>query len=307
VLSKSFDISILSAQYEKTKLTYLLCTYIIDLYFKKRSHLKILGGINAIAPSLNHSKTMNNIKTSLNQKPANRQPAQQILKQNQRVCLYDDTRYTGTLIRPMERTYPQRWTVELDRGGYDSAVVSQITSIAPQKIESNSDIPFNDEPEKDIKETDSKLQEEIAALKAQVEQLKNENEILTKDLAQAKQIIRRAKDITPLMRISLKRVLRLAHDACMDVQRTVGGWILKLGDKVRKFRRLADIWDILSQDEWYLEDVFPKDKLIAIDLIQAPKPRKLPIQFRPKQPKQPFPITREDLLIQRELASFRYG
>ena len=60
----------------------------------------------------------------------------------------------------------------------------------------------------------------------------------------------------------------------MDVQRTVGGWILKLGDKARKFKRLADIWYILSQDEWYLEDIFPQDKLIAIDLIQPPKPRK---------------------------------
>ena len=87
---------------------------------------------------------------------------------------------------------------------------------------------------------------------------------------------------------------------------TVGGWILKLGDKARKFKRLADIWDIFSQDEWYLEDVFPKDKLIAIDLIQPPKPRKLPIHFRPQQPKQPFPITREDLSMQRKLAGFRY-
>lgn len=250
---------------------------------------------------------MTNIETSLNQKLTNRQPAQQILKQNQRVYLYDDNRYTGTLMRPVERTYHPRWTVELDRGGYDSAIVSQITPINPQHIESNSDIPFNDEPEKDTKEIDSKLQEEIIALKTQIAQLKGENEILKKDLAQAKQIIRRAKDITPLMRISFKRVLRLAHDACMDVQRTVGGWILKMGDKARKFKRLADIWDILSQDEWYLEDVFPKDKLIAIDLIQPPKLRKLPINFRPKQPKQPFPITREDLLVQRELAAFRCG
>ena len=60
----------------------------------------------------------------------------------------------------------------------------------------------------------------------------------------------------------------------MDLQRTVGGWILKLGDRARKFRRLADIWDILSQDEWYLEDIFTPEKLIAIDLIQPPKFRK---------------------------------
>ncbi len=60
----------------------------------------------------------------------------------------------------------------------------------------------------------------------------------------------------------------------MDVQRTVGGWILKMGNKARKFRRLVDIWDILSQNEWYLSDIFAPDKLISIDLIQPPRPRK---------------------------------
>ena len=62
----------------------------------------------------------------------------------------------------------------------------------------------------------------------------------------------------------------------MDVKRTVGGWILLMGDKARKFRRLADIWDILSQDNWYFSEIFAPDKLIAVDLIQPPKPRKPP-------------------------------
>lgn len=51
----------------------------------------------------------------------------------------------------------------------------------------------------------------------------------------------------------------------------------------------------------------PNQKVyLYIDLIQPPKSRKLPIKYYPKQPKQPFPITRDDLLVQRELASFRY-
>ena len=29
----------------------------------------------------------------------------------QKVYLYGDRKYTGTLIRPLERTYPQKWTV----------------------------------------------------------------------------------------------------------------------------------------------------------------------------------------------------
>ena len=68
----------------------------------------------------------------------------------------------------------------------------------------------------------------------------------------------------------------------MDVQRTVGGWILRMGKAARKFRRLADIWDLISQDDWYLSDVLPDDKLIPIDQIQPAPPRKRPI-FRDKQ------------------------
>ena len=259
-----------------------------------------------------------NSSTNINQNSTNRQPSQYILKPNQKVYLYGDTSFSGTLIRPIERTYPPRWTVELDRGGYDSAIVASITPINPQYIQADLGIPFSNSDETNTfhheerqihSEKDNRiaqLEKEIEQIKTQNQQLKNENEILTKDLEITKNIIRRAKDITPLIRISLKRVLRLAKDACMNVERTVGGWILRMGDKARKFKRLVDIWDILSQDNWYLSDVFAPDKLIAIDLIQPPRRRKLPIKYYPQQPKQPFPITREDLLVQRELASFRY-
>ncbi len=213
---------------------------------------------------------------SLNQATSNRQPSPQsetIFKSDQRVYLYGDTNYTGRLIRPLERTYPQKWTVELDGGGYEAVNLSQIALIESppcNPIEPKSEIPFAEESEAAI----SKLKKEIIALKKEVQQLQQENEIIKKDLEQAQQIIRRAKDISPIMRLSLKRVLRLAHDACMDVKRTIGGWILKMGNKARKFRRLVDIWDILSQNEWYLSDIFAPDKLISLDLIQPPRPRK---------------------------------
>ena len=220
-----------------------------------------------------------------------------ILKPNQKVYLYNDTSFSGTLIRPIERTYPPRWTVQLDDGGYESATVAEITPTNPQYIETDSPLPFNDdqtntphqEEEQAYSDKDNQivqLEKEIELLKNQYQQLKNENETLKKDLEQAKQVIRRAKDISPLMRISLKRVLRLAHDTCMDVQRTVGGWILLMGDRARKFKRLADIWYILSQDNWYLSEIFASDKLIAIDLIQPPKPRK---RSTPPQ-KKTFPL-----------------
>ena len=142
-----------------------------------------------------------------------------LLQEGDRVYLYGDPKFTGTLIRPVEKTYPQKWSVKLDRGGYEAANVDCISSIASQsskQVKDNLDIPFGDEPEPTI----SQLEREIIALKrenAQLKQenieLKQENEFLQKDLDRAKQIIRRAKDISPLMRISLKRVLRLAHDA----------------------------------------------------------------------------------------------
>ena len=183
------------------------------------------------------------------------------LRSGQKVYLYNDPKYTGILIRPLERTYPhsriplrltatqgrsQKWTVALDQGGYEAVNIDRITSMATQiATEDNLEIPFSDSPE-----SDHSLETEIIALKQQIKQLQQENQRLTEELKEAKNIIRRAKDISPLIRPSLKRVIRLAHNACMDVQRTVGGWILTMGEFARKFRCLVDIWDILSQEDW---------------------------------------------------------
>jgi hypothetical protein len=217
------------------------------------------------------------------------------------VYLYGDPEYTGRLIRPIERTYPPKWTVQLDRGGYEAVNTTQIfviESALSNQVEQNYSIPFSDEPEVSTSQLESQLQKEIIALRKENSQLRQENEILSKDLEQAKQILRRAKDISPIMRLSLRRVMRLAHQACMDVQRTVGGWILRMGNTARKFRRLADIWDLLSQDEFYLSDIFPEDKLIAVELIVPPRMPK-----RPMPPeKKTFPlISREEVLRRRRM------
>ena len=50
---------------------------------------------------------------------------QSLLSSGDRVFLYGDRNYTGTLIRPVERTYPKKWTVQLDRGGYEAVNVKQ--------------------------------------------------------------------------------------------------------------------------------------------------------------------------------------
>lgn len=146
-----------------------------------------------------------------------------ILKPNQKVYLYGDTSFAGTLIRPLERTYPPRWTVELDRGGYDSATVSEITPLNPQYIESNSAIPFDDESEISPHHEQVQLEEdnevsekerEILLLKTKLAQSQQENEILKKNLEMAKQVIRRAKDISPVIRISVNTTgfsVRFSH------------------------------------------------------------------------------------------------
>ena len=230
---------------------------------------------------------------------------QSSLSSGDKIYLYGDRSYTGTLIHPIERTSPPKWTVQLDRGGYEAVNIQHITVTesknqplkeANHNYPENLEIPFSDTPSKPrpVLKTEAKtpnelekrikiLENTISQLEAEQElarqryrELERENQILKKDLECAKQVIRRAKDASPVIRLSLKRVLRLAHHACMDVQRTVGGWILKMGDKARKFRRLADIWDLISQDEFILSEIFPPEKLIDVNLIQPPKRRKKP-------------------------------
>ena len=146
--------------------------------------------------------------------------------------------------------------------------------------------------------------EEAKSVAGLLDSVKQENQRLKEELFEAKNIIRNAKDISPIMRISLRRVLRLAHNACMDIQRTVGGWILKMGDKARKFRRLADIWDILSQEDWYLSDLFAPDKLILFDKIKPPRPRKRPTS--PEKYTYPF-FTPNEVIRRRNLSLPKYS
>ena len=130
---------------------------------------------------------MTNIQPSLNQKPTNRQAAQYILKPNQKVYLYGDTSFSGTLIRPIERTYPPRWTVELDRGGHDSATVDSITPLNPQYIEPDSAIPFDEDnsidtpSQEQLQEKDrqiAQLGKKLEIVKSQYQQIETKNQQL---------------------------------------------------------------------------------------------------------------------------------
>lgn len=106
----------------------------------------------------------------------------------------------------------------------------------------------------------------VEELAAELERLRQEhaasmerNRSLEQELAAANKTIKRAKDPNPVERPSVKRVLKLVTDACMNLQRVIGGWVLSLGYKTRRFKKLSDIWELLLADDWYLGDIFPEE------------------------------------------------
>lgn len=80
---------------------------------------------------------------------------------------------------------------------------------------------------------------------------------LEQEVRAANNTIRRAKDINPVERPSLKRVMKLVSDACMTLTRVGGRWILKLGHMTRSFKRLGQLWELLIKDDWKLSEIFP--------------------------------------------------
>ena len=76
--------------------------------------------------------------------------------------LYGDTTYTGTLIHPIERTYPPKWSVKLDRGGYEAVNIKHITVTEPSQHShlpeptTNEYQPDLENPFRDLPQTRSK-------------------------------------------------------------------------------------------------------------------------------------------------------
>lgn len=114
--------------------------------------------------------------------------------------------------------------------------------------------------------------EEIEKLKADNEKLKAQLEIIKQELAEAKTQLRRAKNPNPFIKPSFKLVARLVWDCCMNIKKTAGGWLLTMGSSLqRKFKSLKQIWELLTQDDWVLSDIFT-----------TPKPKK---NAKPRLPK----------------------
>jgi hypothetical protein len=120
-------------------------------------------------------------------------------------------------------------------------------------------------------------EEEIQTLKSENERLKAENEQLKQELMEAKVNLRRAKNPSPVEKPSFKRVLRLVWDACMNLKKVAGGWLLTMGKLERKFKSLKLIWELLTQENWYLSDIFPPQKKPTAFKDAAPRlPKRYP-------------------------------
>jgi hypothetical protein len=107
-----------------------------------------------------------------------------------------------------------------------------------------------------VEEQLAQLQAQLISAQAEIQRLCEQNEERRDRLRAQTEIINRAKDINPVARPSFKRVLSLAQAACLDLCKCpAGGWFLSLGQRVRKFKTLGQIWDILCLDNWFLEDL----------------------------------------------------
>jgi len=118
----------------------------------------------------------------------------------------------------------------------------------------------------------------IEQLKYQIHQIQE----LEAQLLEAKTRANRAKDISPVERPSFRRVGMLARNACMELKKVASGWLLLMGKLQRKFKSLKKIWLLLTQEHWYLSDIFPTQK-------SAPKYKDAP----PRLPKRYPDITKQ--------------
>lgn len=97
---------------------------------------------------------------------------------------------------------------------------------------------------------------------------------LEEQLAHYKNLVRYAKDLSPVVRPSFARVRRMAREACLELTKEGGRFVISMGNKVRRtFKKLKEIWEFLSQDDWALSDLFP-----LLDEKSA-KPKGKPCKF----------------------------
>ena len=119
----------------------------------------------------------------------------------------------------------------------------------------------------DLRKENERLRQEnaakdqvIAEKDAQIERAEQEIEYRKQRERKQAEIIARAKNISPVSRVSLPRVKRLCESACLDVEKVEGGYQMSFGFTLKRFfKKLSHIFDILILDNWYLSDIFKPD------------------------------------------------
>jgi hypothetical protein len=122
-----------------------------------------------------------------------------------------------------------------------------------------------------VEEQLAQLQAQLISAQAEIQRLREQNDEMCDRIRAQSQIINRAKDINPVARPSFKRVLTLARAAFLDLCKCpAGGWFLSLGQRVRQFKTLRQIWDILCLDDWFWEDLFGEFLVVKPCKISEP-------------------------------------
>lgn len=100
-------------------------------------------------------------------------------------------------------------------------------------------------------------EEENVGLAKKIDSLEEERDAYRAENRNLKETLNRAKDIRPWARPNERNVRQMARAALLEVVKAPGGWVVKMGNCIgKKFKRLRDIWLILTREEWNLHDEF---------------------------------------------------
>lgn len=123
-----------------------------------------------------------------------------------------------------------------------------------------------------VEEQLAQLQAQLISAQAEIQRLREQNDEMCDRIRAQSQIINRAKDINPVARPTFRRVLTLARAAFLDLCKCPGGgWLLSLGQRVRKFKTLGQIWDILCLDDWFLDDLLGEFLVVKPHNFNTPR------------------------------------
>lgn len=122
-----------------------------------------------------------------------------------------------------------------------------------------------------VEEQLAQLQAQLISAQAEIQRLREQNDEMCDRIRAQSQTINLAQDINPVARPCFKMVLTLALAAFLDLCKCPGGgWFLSLGHRVRLFKTLGQIWDILCLHDWFLEDLLGDFLVVKPRKISAP-------------------------------------